>query len=97
MRDPGFDGGRYLETGRSPDVGLAVARMMAHITYMSDEAFTERASRAPGVITELRWRTSGRTVGSSGSSRVAFPVVRFTAADGREVEREESPGAVFVR
>lgn len=45
MRDPGFDGGRYLETGRSPAVGLAVARMMAHITYMSDEAFTEKFDR----------------------------------------------------
>ncbi len=45
MRDRDFDGGRYLESGRAPDIGLAIARMMAHITYMSDEAFTEKFDR----------------------------------------------------
>jgi homoserine O-acetyltransferase len=33
MRDPGFAGGDY--DGRGPADGLAVARMMAHITYLS--------------------------------------------------------------
>jgi homoserine O-acetyltransferase len=45
MRDPDFAGGRYLETGRTPDLGLAIARMMAHITYMSDEALTSKFGR----------------------------------------------------
>ncbi len=45
MRDPDFAGGRYLEGDRSPDLGLAVARMMAHITYLSDEAFTAKFDR----------------------------------------------------
>lgn len=45
MRDRSFAGGRYLESGEAPDIGLMIARMMAHITYMSDEAFTEKFDR----------------------------------------------------
>jgi homoserine O-acetyltransferase/O-succinyltransferase len=45
MRDPDFAGGRYLETDRAPHLGLAIARMMAHITYMSDEALTSKFGR----------------------------------------------------
>ena len=37
MADPDWRGGRYLEAGTSPRKGLAVARMAAHITYLSDE------------------------------------------------------------
>jgi homoserine O-acetyltransferase len=45
MRDRDFQGGRYPGTGRSPDVGLAVARMMAHITYVSEEALAAKFDR----------------------------------------------------
>jgi len=47
MADENFLGGRFAEHGRSPDVGLAVARMMAHITYLSEDAFTSKFGRAP--------------------------------------------------
>jgi homoserine O-acetyltransferase len=45
MRDPDFQGGSYLTSDRSPDVGLAVARMMAHITYLSEAAMTAKFGR----------------------------------------------------
>jgi homoserine O-acetyltransferase len=45
MRDPNFQDGRYHGTGRTPDVGLAVARMMAHITYLSEAAMTQKFGR----------------------------------------------------
>ncbi len=45
MRDENFNDGRYHQTGRSPDVGLAVARMMAHITYLSEAAMTAKFGR----------------------------------------------------
>jgi homoserine O-acetyltransferase len=45
MRDPDFQGGAYYGTGRSPQVGLAVARMMAHITYLSEAAMTAKFGR----------------------------------------------------
>jgi homoserine O-acetyltransferase len=45
MRDPDFAGGRYLESDRRPDLGLMIARMMAHITYLSDQALTDKFDR----------------------------------------------------
>ncbi|MGO1384938.1 MAG: homoserine O-acetyltransferase MetX [Arachnia sp.] len=46
MKDSGFRGGRFLAEGTSPRKGLAVARMMAHITYLSEAAFSEKFGRA---------------------------------------------------
>lgn len=44
--DPGFAGGQYAAAGTSPDMGLQIARMMAHITYLSEDAFTEKFGRS---------------------------------------------------
>ncbi len=46
MKDSGFRGGRFLSEGTTPKKGLAVARMMAHITYLSEAAFSEKFGRA---------------------------------------------------
>ena len=43
--DPDWEGGRYWQTGRIPARGLAVARMCAHITYLSEEALTRKFGR----------------------------------------------------
>ena len=43
--DPDFLGGRYWTEGRTPARGLAVARMMAHITYLSEVALTRKFGR----------------------------------------------------
>ncbi|MGQ7791715.1 homoserine O-acetyltransferase MetX [Faunimonas sp. B44] len=45
MADPDWCGGNYLTLGRSPRKGLAVARMAAHITYLSDEALHRKFGR----------------------------------------------------
>ncbi|MCM5554413.1 homoserine O-acetyltransferase [Pleomorphomonas sp. NRK KF1] len=45
MADPDWCGGRYLEEGRNPKKGLAVARMAAHITYMSDRSLHQKFGR----------------------------------------------------
>ena len=45
MADPDWRGGRYYEAGISPRKGLAVARMAAHITYLSDEALHRKFGR----------------------------------------------------
>lgn len=45
MMDEHFAGGDYYDTGRAPDVGLAVARMLAHITYVSEESLTRKFGR----------------------------------------------------
>jgi homoserine O-acetyltransferase len=44
MADPDWNGGNYYQ-GRPPARGLAVARMVGHITYMSDESMREKFSR----------------------------------------------------
>lgn len=46
MRDAEFHDGRFLMHGTRPDKGLAVARMLAHITYLSEAAFATKFGRA---------------------------------------------------
>ncbi|HQT79553.1 MAG TPA: homoserine O-acetyltransferase, partial [Rhodopila sp.] len=43
--DPDWQNGRYWQSGRIPARGLAVARMCAHITYLSEEALTRKFGR----------------------------------------------------
>jgi homoserine O-acetyltransferase len=43
--DPDWQGGRYWQTGSIPARGLAVARMCAHITYLSEQALTRKFGR----------------------------------------------------
>ncbi len=45
MADPEWCGGRYFAAGVSPRRGLAVARMGAHITYLSDAALHRKFGR----------------------------------------------------
>ena len=45
MADPDWHGGRYADHGTRPTKGLAVARMGAHITYMSDDALHRKFGR----------------------------------------------------
>ena len=43
--DPDWQNGQYWRNGRIPARGLAVARMCAHITYLSEEALTRKFGR----------------------------------------------------
>lgn len=45
MADPDWCHGRYLKEQKRPSKGLAVARMAAHITYLSDEALHRKFGR----------------------------------------------------
>ena len=40
--DPRFHSGQYYGTHEFPDTGLALARMLGHITYLSSEAMTRK-------------------------------------------------------
>ncbi|MDF1834608.1 MAG: homoserine O-acetyltransferase [Alteraurantiacibacter sp. bin_em_oilr2.035] len=44
MADPNWQGGAYYD-GSTPDKGLSVARMAAHITYLSEAGLTEKFGR----------------------------------------------------
>jgi homoserine O-acetyltransferase len=45
MADPDWCKGNYLTEGKNPRKGLAIARMTAHITYLSDEALQRKFGR----------------------------------------------------
>jgi homoserine O-acetyltransferase len=41
-RDPNFRAGQYVDKGTTPAVGLAIARMLGHITYLSPQSMREK-------------------------------------------------------
>ncbi len=45
VTDPDFHGGHYYEHAAVPSRGLRVARMIGHITYLSDDVMAERFGR----------------------------------------------------
>jgi homoserine O-acetyltransferase len=58
VTDPDFHGGHFYRHGTVPRRGLRIARMIGHITYLSDDVMNERFGR------ELRSAVAG--AGSSG-------------------------------
>ncbi len=42
LRDPNFHSGQYYDKSSRPEVGLALARMLGHITYLSRESMTSK-------------------------------------------------------
>jgi homoserine O-acetyltransferase len=71
MADPEWCGGRYLSLGRKPVRGLAVARMAAHITYLSEPALHRKFGRnlqdRRTVKAPYRARSAGRARASASS------------------------------
>ena len=45
ISDPGFKEGRYAEQGSNPDMGLRLARMVGHVTYLSDDGMRSKFGR----------------------------------------------------
>ncbi|MDP2751149.1 MAG: homoserine O-acetyltransferase [Rhodocyclaceae bacterium] len=45
LTDPDFHGGHFYEKGVRPERGLRLARMLGHITYLSDDQMAERFGR----------------------------------------------------
>ena len=46
VTDPDFHGGHYLREGTLPRRGLRIARMIGHITYLSDDVMNEKFGRS---------------------------------------------------
>ena len=45
MADAHWQDGRYYGTGRAPTAGIGIARMVGHMTYLSDAAMTDKFAR----------------------------------------------------
>jgi homoserine O-acetyltransferase/O-succinyltransferase len=53
--DPAWQGGRYYGTGRKPDAGMGVARMVGHITYLSGPALDQKFGRRLQFADDIRY------------------------------------------
>jgi homoserine O-acetyltransferase len=60
MADPDWQGGDYYGTGRSPEEGLAIARMAGMMTYQSAAGQWERFGRRPASRPALYEEFGGR-------------------------------------
>ncbi len=73
MADANWDGGNYYQPGHPrPEAGLAVARMVGHLTYLSDESMTAKFGR------KLRRKTD-----YSYSFGIDFEVESYLAHQGK--------------
>src|SRR5690349_10239288 len=53
--DPDWQGGHYHGTGRKPDAGMAVARMVGHATYPSAQSLGEKFGRRLQFADDIRY------------------------------------------
>jgi homoserine O-acetyltransferase/O-succinyltransferase len=75
MADPDWQDGDYYGTGRSPDDGLAIARMIGMMTYQSAPGQWERFSRRPAGRPPLYPEFGGR-----------FEIESYLHYQGRELK-----------
>jgi homoserine O-acetyltransferase len=54
MADPAWQGGRYAGTGREPDAGMGVARMVGHVTYLSAPSMRAKFGRRLHTADDIR-------------------------------------------
>jgi len=86
LNDPSFAGGDYYGRGAGPDNGLAAARMLAHITYLSDEGMHEKFGR----------RLQDKN-GQRGSFGIEFAVESYLDYQGRAfVERFDANAYLYI-
>jgi homoserine O-acetyltransferase len=91
MADPAWNGGDYYG-GPRPERGLAVARMIGHVTYLSDQSMSARFGRhrrAPGHVDHPRSSGDPAATAARGDPRVGpFEVENYLRYQGqRFVER----------
>ena len=65
--DPDFHGGNFYEHGTVPKRGLRIARMIGHITYLSDDVMNEKFGRQ--LIENLNPEIKGGHAGLDPASR----------------------------
>ena len=53
--DPDWQGGHYYGTGRAPNAGMGVARMVGHITYLSASSLKDKFGRRLQFAKEIRY------------------------------------------
>jgi len=102
MADPAWRQGNYYDYGQ-PEKGLAVARMIGHITFMSDQSMEEKFSRRLKTATtgfkfglDSRWKVTCATGGITSSNAltpnsylyVTKAIDYFDLSDGRLIPND---------
>ena len=91
MADPDWCNGRYIEDGLVPKRGLAVARMAAHITYLSEEALQRKFGR------NLQERAVNEKAGRSFSFNADFQVESYLRHQGSTfVDRFDANSYLYI-
>ena len=55
IADPDWQGGHYYGTGRAPNAGMGVARMVGHITYLSAQSLGAKFDRRLQFSSDVRY------------------------------------------
>jgi homoserine O-acetyltransferase len=55
MSDPAWQGGHYYGTGRAPDAGMGIARMVGHMTYLSAQSVGDKFGRRMQFADDVRY------------------------------------------
>src|SRR5262245_55558628 len=55
IADPDWQGGHYYGTGRAPNAGMGVARMVGHITYLSASSLGDKFGRRLQFADDIRY------------------------------------------
>ena len=55
MADPAWQGGDYYGSGRKPDAGMGIARMVGHITYLSAMSLGDKFGRRLQFADDIRY------------------------------------------
>jgi homoserine O-acetyltransferase len=77
VTDPDFHGGHFYQHGVLPRRGLRIARMVGHITYLSDDVMNEKFGR------ELREAVAGSVMGYRYSTQdVEFQIESYLRYQG---------------
>ena len=77
ITDPDFHGGHFYQHGVVPKRGLRIARMVGHITYLSDDVMNEKFGR------ELRTAVSGNATGYKYSTQdIEFQIESYLRYQG---------------
>ncbi len=56
VADPDWQGGHYYGTGRVPNAGMGIARMVGHITYLSASSLKDKFGRRLQFAADIRHR-----------------------------------------
>ena len=81
VTDPDFHHGHFYEHGVVPRRGLRVARMIGHITYLSDDVMDEKFGRMPSPDADTPrapWQPPGRPRGAAAPGPTSRALRRVT-------------------